>query len=148
VVIVHTETYDTPLGQAADTLDLTMRVTIQGTAIDERLARQVVYARLSQRVAAGFALQPDTLIFRRGEVTEISTEEGVAFIMQAAGDVSAVVDEQRVQRRLIGLPKRQAVLLLEREYPLEQESVIVSSPRFWPLMPALPFRIDVETARP
>ena len=128
----------------ADTLELAMRVTVQGVAVDRRLARQVVYGEMAQKIGPGFRIGPDSLLFREGEVTGIDDEGRVTFVMQGAGDVSATVDESAVQRLVRGIPAEEAMRRLESELVLTAPPTVELWPRFWPLKPALPLRISVE----
>ena len=144
VVLVHSETFSGYENQPADTLELAMRVTVQGVAVDRRLARQVVYGEMAQKIGPGFRIGPDSLLFREGEVTGIDDEGRVTFVMQGAGDVSATVDESAVQRLVRGIPAEEAMRRLESELVLTAPPTVELWPRFWPLMPALPLRISVE----
>ncbi len=144
VVLVHFETYSGSVGQAQERLNLAMRVTIQGVAVDERLARQVVYARLAEKVGAGFAIVPTSLLFRRGEVVRVDEQRRVTFIMQGVGDIAATVDMAHVQQLVRGMSVQQAKQRLSSELPLSTPPRIETWPRFWPLMPFLPLRIQVE----
>src|SRR5688572_22957954 len=101
-----------------------MRVTVQGVAIDELRARQIVYAQLAQKIGSGFELSRDTLVFRRGEITAIDEQRRITFIMQGAGDVSAAIDEERVYEMVQGKPVGEALAGLERELPLSAPPTI------------------------
>lgn len=146
VVLVHAETYQGYVGQPADQVSLTMRVTVQGTAIDERFARQIVYARLAEKVGPGYQIGAESLIFRRGEVTGIDDERRITFIMQGAGDVTVAIETQAVRQMTAGKPISQALDQLNQELPLAAPPVIEVWPGFWPVMPSVPFRIQVEVS--
>jgi hypothetical protein len=143
VVLVQSETYDRYIGEVAESFNLTMRVIVQGVAIDESYANEVIYIQMVERVGQGYRIQPDSLLFHRGEVIAIDEERRVSFIMQGTGDVVAAVDPLRVQTLVQGRMVRDAQILLEQEF------LLASSPRidlwvpFWPQMPLLPFRITV-----
>jgi hypothetical protein len=122
-----------------------MRVTVQGVAIDERFARQAIYEQVIDQIGDGYQINPDTLIFRLGEVTDVDEDHRVTFVMQGAGDVSAAVDLDEVRRLIRGRRPRQAAAILERSFALDRTPEISVSPRFWPWMPLLALRIDVRT---
>jgi hypothetical protein len=143
VVLIHSETYSAAIGQAAGRLTLNMRVTVQGIAVDERLARQIVYARLTEKVGIGLQIGAGSLVFRRSDVTRIDEQQRVTFVMQGAGDVSTAVDTTRVLQLVRGVSVREAELRLNRELPLGAPARIETWPRFWPQMPLLPLRIRV-----
>ena len=144
VVLVKSETYDAYIGQPSTQLSLNMAVTVQGVAIDERLARQVVYAKLAEKVGNGYEIRPDSLVFRRGEVTTIDGDRRVTFIMQGAGDISAAITEARVRSLVRGTIASQAISKLEHELPLGGPPSIQIWPSFWPIISPLPQRISVE----
>ncbi len=144
IVLVHSEVYSGYAGQVQDRISLAMRVTIQGVAIDERLARQVVYAELANKVGAGYQIGSGSLVFRPGEVVQVDDQRRVTFIMQGAGDVSAAIDTAAVVELVRGVGLREAIRRLDRGFPLAAPPQIETWPRFWPLMPLLPLRIGVE----
>lgn len=147
VVLVRSETYNAYIGQPATQLSLDMAVTVQGVAIDERLARQVVYAKLAEKVGTGYEIRPDSLVFRRGEVTNIDDNRRVTFVMQGAGDISATITEAHVRSIVRGTTIAQAVSKLENELPLGGPPSVQIWPSFWPLISPLSQRINVEIGK-
>lgn len=145
VVLVHSETYLGSVGQTVENTSLSMRVTVQGVAIDERFARQAIYEQVIDQIGDGYQINPDTLVFRQGEVTDVSEDRQVTFVMQGAGDVSAAVDLDEVRRLVRGKRVGQAAGILERSFALDHTPEIRVSPGFWPWMPLLVLRIDVQT---
>jgi hypothetical protein len=143
-VVTDSEIYSGYAGQPASTVSLDMRVTVQGIAIDELRARQIVYARLAQKIGTGFELSRDSLVIRRGEITGIDDQRRITFIMQGAGDVSAAIDDERVVELVRGKPVDQALLSLQRELPLADAPTIEIWPNFWPFIPYVPFRITID----
>nr|MBN1229757.1 baseplate J/gp47 family protein [Anaerolineae bacterium] len=146
VAIIHSEIYSSNVGQAADELRLTMRVTIQGTAIDERLAREVVYDELAGKMGMGYVITSDTLIFRRGDVLGVDDERRVTFIMQGSGEVVTAIDPSSVQELVRGVSLREASLRLDRELALDTPPEIDIRPSFWPTLPYLSKRIVIRIA--
>ncbi len=144
VVLVYSETFSAYEGQAAERLNLAMRVVVQGVAIDERLARQVVYDRLADKVGSGFQIGADSLVFRQGEVIGIDDERRVTFIMQGAGDVHTAINAADVQQLVRARRLSEAASRLENRFLLTAPPRIDVSPGFWPWMPVLPMRITVE----
>ena len=144
VVLIQDEIYSGYIGQAAEQVNLIMRATVQGVAINELFARQVVYARLAEKVGSGYQIGSASLVFRRGEVTHIDEQRRVTLIMQGAGDVLAAIDPVQVQQMVRGLTVQKAALRLNRELLLATPPIIRTWPPFWPLMPTLPLRIQVQ----
>lgn len=144
VVLVHSETYTGYAGEVRDEVGLAMRVTVQGTVVDERYARQVVYARLADKIGTGFQISSGSLVYRLGEVVEIDDARRVTFVMQGAGDVSAAIDPVEVREMVRGVAVQRAQENLVRELPLASEPKFDMWPSFWPVMPVLPLRISIE----
>jgi hypothetical protein len=144
VVLIQSETYTGYAGEVRDDVGLAMRATVQGVAVDERYARQVVYARLAEKIGDGFQLSTGSLVYRRGEVVQIDDARRVTFVMQGAGDVSAAIDPAAVRNLVRGTAVRRATEQLSRELPLASDPVIEMWPSFWPIMPVLPLRITVD----
>lgn len=144
VVLIAFETYSGTVGQQAGQVELNMRATVQGIAIDERLARQAAYAELAKKVGTGYQISADTMLFKRGEVTQIDEQRRVTFIMQGAGDVLAAVPPEKVRQLVRGQSIRAAEQRLESNFPLVATPTIQVWPGFWPILPLLPLRIEVE----
>lgn len=146
VVLIHSETYLGYIGEPSDEVGLNMRVTVQGVAIDERFARQVIYGQIAQRVGEGYQIAPDTLLFRRGEIIEVSDRQTVKFIMKGTSDVYASIEPGEVYQVVRGIAVSEAVFELDRELPLAAPPSIEVWPSFWPVMPFLPLRMKLDIA--
>ena len=146
VVLVNAETYSASVGDTATTLSLTMRATVQGTAIDERSARQVVYSKMAEIIGEGFEIRPDTLVFKKGQVTAIDANRRLTFVMDGAGDMTQAIDLDQVRLMVDAVPAAEAQARLQQSLQLAAPPTITIWPGFWPLMPILPFRIAVTSA--
>ncbi len=118
---------------------------MQGVALDERLARQVVYKELADKVGPGYQIGSSSLVFRVGDVTATSEGGAVTFVMHGAGDISAEIPPDEVATLVRGRTIRAAEQHLERAYPLIAPPHISMWPSFWPLTPLVPLRINVQT---
>jgi hypothetical protein len=147
VVLVQSEIYDGYIGQPAAHIALDMQVTVQGVAIDERLARQIVYAQIAEKVGAGYQITPESLIFRRREVTAYDDQHRVTFVMQGAGDVSASISSARVEELIAGRTRSDAAANLASEFPLASPPTFELWPAFWPIISPLRARIYVSVGR-
>jgi len=146
VVLVQGETFDRFLGEEAETVGLEMRVVVQGVVIDERDARQVALNELAKKVGPAFDIDEGTLIFRRGEVTQVDPDRRVTFLMQSSGDVAAAINASEVQRLITGKRLDEAQVILEQELPLRQAPTIEIRPPILKRLPLLAPRIQVEIA--
>ena len=148
VVLVRDETFDRFLGEQAETVSLQMRVVVQGVIVDERLARQVAINDLANKVGPTFNIGDESLIFRRGDVTQVDNERRVTFVMQGGGDVTPSISGERVQQITRGKTLARAADAIESEYPLRAAPQFEVRPVFLGRMPLLLFRIEVEVITP
>jgi hypothetical protein len=142
VVIVESETYSGNEGQASDTLELQMNATVQGVAIDQTYARQIVYALLSQKIGEGFRIDESAVEFRLAEVTAIDDQRRITFIMYGSGDAITAIDTQELSGQILGRTRASANEVLMAKLQLLSEPQISIWPEFWPLIPLLPSRIE------
>jgi hypothetical protein len=117
---------------------------VQGVAIDERLASQAAYVELAKRVGPGFQLSAESLLFKRGEVTQIDEQRRVTFIMHGTGEVLTDIPPAKVRQLVQGRTINRAKSRLEGGFPLTAPPDIEVWPGFWPIMPLLPLRIQVD----
>lgn len=143
VALVNAETFDGFPGQVRPDVGLTMRITVQGLAIDERRARQVVYARMAERVGAGYQISPATLDFSEPELAELVDDQHVTFVVRGAGDVRASLDEDAIRGEINAMSVLAAANKLNSGLPLIRPVRIEPWPSFWPFMPILPGRITL-----
>jgi len=106
----------------------------------------VIYTRMAQKVGTGYEIKPETLVFKKGQVTAIDADRRLTFIMEGAGDISQAVDLDQVRQMVSALPPADAQERLQRELQLAAPPAITIWPGFWPLMPILPFRIAVTSS--
>ena len=60
--------------------------------------------------------------------------------------MAAALDTDQVRRMVSGLPAADAQARLQRDLQLAAPPTITIWPGFWPIMPILPFRIDITSA--
>lgn len=139
-------TFDHAVGEAADSLTLTMRAVVAVTAVDEQLARQIVYARLGALVSRGRAVDTNTLSYERGVLVSSDEDGRATFVMSARAWVTAQVDIEALRERLAGMPPDEATAYLITELDLQPDTLpqIVLQPEGLPLLPLLPARIQIQ----
>jgi hypothetical protein len=137
------------VGQAADSLSLTMRAVIDATVIEVPLARQVILAQLSGQVQPGQILNPQTIAYDSGceSVVGFDQQTGRAtFTLSGTGVITSVIDTGVVAQNLAGRLLTDAAAYLVTELPLQQGIVpqITVQPDGLDRMPLLPFRILIQ----
>src|SRR5690606_13928388 len=101
--------FDHEVGEAAESLSLTMRAVVEATVIDETLAQQIACARLSGQIPRGHAVRTETLLYERGEVEPPLPGGSVNFTLFASGLVVTQVNVAQLQSNLAGRTPEEAV---------------------------------------
>ncbi len=142
--------FSAQVGDAADTLTLTMQAVVEATAVNEQFGQQIAFTRLAHQIPEGRVILPDSIEYQRGPVTNVFQNGQVNFTLGAQGLVVAQIDPAALQDRLAGHSLDEALTVLLRELDLEEGSTpqIQISPEWFGRMPLLPFRIRVVLENP
>jgi hypothetical protein len=130
-------------GEVTDLLTLEMRAVVRGTAIAGQNANQLALAALQTQVPPGYRLDPLSLQFVAGRVTDVQ-DRGVSFEMRAAGTAVAEIDGRQIARDVRGLPVEEALQQLRQGFSLSREPEITVEPDWLGHLPWFPFRITVD----
>ena len=141
-------TYSAEVGQAADSLTLTMRAVVEAVAVNQRLGQQVVLAQLSRQIPRGRHLRPDTIAYEIGPVTQVFQDGSVQFSIVGRGQVTAQINTALIQERLAGRSPEEALIFLYTEVDMapDRPPIIDLAPPWLGRMPLLPVRIAVRVA--
>ncbi|MEO1288381.1 MAG: hypothetical protein AAFV93_11480 [Chloroflexota bacterium] len=127
-----------------ETVSLDIRVIVEALAIDDRLAQQIVFAQISSDKPDDMILNPESFLYRRGEVTETG-EDNAVFEAFGEGIASAQVDTYSLQTDLTRRPLDEAQRLIVATVDVAPNSqpIIEVSPSWLTHMPILPIRINI-----
>lgn len=141
--------YSNSVGERSSTLSLSMRAVVKALVIDDRFARQIVFARLSAQKPEQLELDPDSYVYTRGPVVSASPQGSITFLAYGDGLAQATYDPGLLQQRIAGLPLTQALQVITETVDLASDSppTISIYPDFLTILPLLPVRIRVEAAR-
>jgi hypothetical protein len=137
-------TYDAFVGDAADTLTITIRASVRALVVDEQSARGAALARLSVQIPPGRRLVLESIEYERGPV---SVQGGqTTFTLSASGNVAAAVDAEGVRQRIAGMDVQSALDTLNNGWLLDPRRA--PEIEVWPAilgrLPVLPVRINVS----
>ncbi len=143
---VLTESYDHALGETADVLGLTLRLSVGGLAIFEDDARAAGAAALAREVPAGYRQVEGPLSFSRSR--ETTWRDGrAAFVLRVSGQAEAVIEVNGVRALVAGKPVSEAAEALRERYALAGEPTLLVEPDvlfdLWPRLPWVAQRIVV-----
>ena len=138
------ETYDPPAGQPGNLLTLSMCVEYSAQYITGADLTQLAQATLNASLPEGFGPVPGTLAFHAVQ-TPIVDESGASqFNLQIERKLVREIDPARVNALVRGLPPEAAAQVLGSDLPLVSAPQIDLSPSWWPWLPLIPFRIEVN----
>ncbi len=142
-------TFSAAPGEVADTLTLTMRATIQGTAVNERFGQQIVFAQLARQIPRGREVRSETIQYQSGPVNEVFQNGQVMFMMIGSARVESQINVGQLQERLAGRSVNDALVYMLTELDLEPELTprVEVSPDWFGQMPILPIRIGIRIER-
>lgn len=130
----------------SDQLLLTLRVDYQVYIASGEdlniLSESILGANLPEK----FSPLPSTLVITQDSVPTTENDRDFKWEMESQWLVNASIDE--VQTITIALWKKpqEAVSQLIKHLPIEEKVSIMMTPKWWPRLPILPFRITVTTS--
>jgi len=138
-------TYSHQQGDLSDVLSLDMRAVVQATAIDDRFARQIVFASLSAQKPRELILLPDTYIFTRGSVNNIDERDRVTLTALGEAVATARVDTSLLRNQIIAMVPTDAAAYISQQTALlpGSQPLIDLAPPWLPRLPILPTRIEI-----
>jgi hypothetical protein len=144
------ETYDHSVGEAADTLALTLRLAASGLVVDENDARLAAQSALQAQVPSTETLLDHETQFTRDPLTTLDADGRAHFIVTATGPAVPRIDRETVQRLAQGQTLPDAGSTLFANLQLAQPPRITIHPawyaQWFARLPIMLFRIQVVVA--
>ncbi|MDQ7027230.1 MAG: hypothetical protein Q9P44_16920 [Anaerolineae bacterium] len=138
--------YSHEVGAFSETLTLDMQAIVEALVIDDRFARQIVFARLSAEKPSNLVLQPDTFIYTRGAVLSTNLNGTTTFSASGNALATAQVDTFQIQQIVAGKSIEEAQTILNNLVGVAPDTTpeIEVSPSWLWQMPILPVRISIR----
>ncbi|MGQ0600777.1 MAG: baseplate J/gp47 family protein [Anaerolineales bacterium] len=147
VTQVLAEDFDPALGEASDTISLTLRIAATGTAVSEAQVRAVAVTALEASLPSGAALVADTVRVTRSPAFSVDEAGRIRFTVNAEASALPAIDRERVRAAVSGLSLTEAATRLQSTLPLAAPPEIVLRPawlaQWYAVLPWLPLRIDL-----
>jgi hypothetical protein len=140
------ETYDPPAGQPGNLLRLALRADFTANYVAEQDLRQLAQATLDASIPEGYAPLEESMTFDVAGEPYPDATGTLHFDLQVGRKMVRIVEPERANAMVRGLPLVAAANLLQGELPLAGRPEIKMSPAWWPWMPLIPFRINVISA--
>jgi Baseplate J-like protein len=141
-------TYSAFVGDATDTLTLSMRATVQALVIDTQLAHQAALASLATQIQSGREIVPESVAFKPFKPSDVISSDPngqVTFVMSASANIAYIIDPDQVRRAISGASVGDAANILEHDWVLDvnRPPVIKVWPELFRRLPILGVRIAV-----
>jgi hypothetical protein len=144
------ETFNLPVGDQADTLELTLRLAVQGLAVSENAARAAGAAALMAQAPPNESLLPERSTFARSPALTVDGEGRIHFALTAAGATVAHLDRDSIRQAVRGQTIADTLLYLAAAQPLDESPRVDLWPGWYaeryPRLPWVPFRIQINVA--
>lgn len=137
------ESWSHEVGEATDSLSLTLTAELTGVVIDTTPAVDLVYNRLTQEVPPGYTLLPDSFVVASGDVDSVNREGTIPFTVQGRGQIAAEIDASSEISRIAGQNIDEAMGYLQEQFLLDTRPTATVFPAWFGRLPYLPSRIEV-----
>jgi hypothetical protein len=141
------ETYEPAESQPADRLSLSLRVEFQAQVVSGEDLQRLASAILDANLPAGFSAAPETLQVDNQTTPQVGPDGFFQWRLHARRQLFATLPQTQAIQLAVGLSPSQASQRLARDLPLASPPQIALTPAWWPRLPILPFRINVQIAR-
>lgn len=141
-------TFSASVNEVTDSLTLTMRTTVQATAVNEGFGQQVTFAQLARQIPRGREIRQNTITYERGPVNAVFQNGQVSFEITGSGVVESRINIGQIQQRLAGLEVNEALAYMITEIDLVPDDLpqVEINPEWFGRMPFLPVRINIRLA--
>lgn len=138
------ETYLPPENQPASELTLRLRLEFEYQMISAAHLQELTASLLAVGIPAGFQPIPGTLWVEHIPGSEQSTKGVVQWQITVGQTIQNQITPEQASLMVRGLHINQARYRLENGLDLASEPSITIVPAWWPYLPYLPFRIEID----
>ena len=139
------EKYDPPAGAAGTKLTLTMQLefSVQYAATSD--LTELAMLAMNAVLPSGFRAAPGAVTVKPVTNPFIAGDKSLHWTMRAERVIAQSFDTAEVTQLVLGYGVKKAQANLDKNLPLVTSPEIQLSPAWWPLVPLLPFRVEVVT---
>ncbi len=143
MVSIVKQTRDPAVGQPSETLKLSVRAEFHAWHIKTNDLQNVARIALDANLEPGMAGVDGSLKCEDLDQPQIQ-EDGARWNVNARRQIEQVWDKERIISLISGRKPGDALFRLKNELGLENDPQIILTPAWWPFLPTLPFRIEVN----
>lgn len=141
--LILEETYDPPAGEAGAALSLTMRVKFSARYASGDDLSALAKLTLDAALAPGFSAASEPLTFRAVNAPVTGADGRTVFQLRMERQIFRALEPRRVPFLVQGRRVDSALARLSESFALASPPQIELTPRWWPWLPLVPFRIEV-----
>ncbi len=131
------------VGEETPILGLSLRLLVTGQVVKVRDAQAVAHRFLTAQLPEGYTLTDAR--FEYGEAAEEDVGPGnFTFYLKVQGYAAANISKAKIIDLVTGKSQEEAVALLTESFPLDRPPQITVTPEWFPYLPFMPVRIEVE----
>ncbi len=140
---VFSEEYDPPAGAAGTKLTLTMQVEFSVQYASASDLTELATLAMNASLPSGFRSASDAVTVKPTTKPFQSEDGSLHWTIRAERLIAQAFDAVQVTQLVLGYGVKKAQANLNENLPLATSPEIQLSPSWWPLVPLLPFRIEV-----
>jgi len=130
--------------EPAEELNLTLRVLVQGVAVDQTLARNVAMAALQEAVPERGKLVADSIQFLADPSSTTVADRSVTFTIVGRGNYVIPIDSRELRSAVTGMPVEEASAFLQEQWLLQKPPEFYVDPDWFGTLPRFGSRIQVR----
>lgn len=129
--------------EPAEELNLTLRVLVQGVAVDQEVAREIAMTSLQSAVPERGKLVADSIQFFVDPNATVN-DRTVSFTVVGRGSYVIPIDNRELRSAIAGLSPEEATALLQEEWLLQRPPDFYVDPDWFGTLPRFGSRIQVR----
>lgn len=142
---VITEQFDPPDEYPTNTLSLACRKRYEARVVRFSEVKSLLTAMMNAEKPEGFDPLTDNFNIVFLDNPHLSGDNRVVWTIHAERTLQAVVDRQMLLQLAVGTHPSEAARKIALVSQFDSAPQIQLNPAWWPVMPVLPFRIDIQT---
>lgn len=129
-----------------DTLNLSLRLEFQAEYASQADIERLATYLLDANTPEFYQVIPGTLSIKSLSPPTVDDDGKIQLRILAERQIRAVIPDSQAINLTLGQPPESAVRNLQTNLPLASNPLIQISPRWWPRLPILPFRVVITTS--
>lgn len=136
--------FDQYKDEPADKLNLTLRLGVSGSAVNEATLRDLLISRVRSELPDLSKLIVNTLTVQRVPGAEALGDGSVRFTVTVKADYLVPIDPVEISGAIAGKNEDEASQILQTRWKLAKQPEFYRDPEFFGVLPSLPSRIQVR----